>query len=186
MRLCLYFMYKVFVFSTIRDYPIPFNLITIMIFDSEHKLRSQLSSFFHTNPTFSLHSPTLSAACRSHTTSVCCIPDMKDKISHPHKTTHTWHRIQGVYKRMVRFKKLTRNLFLILHGHNVHRQQRQLSKFLIRYQQFASHALCRAAGPVSKMASQQEKAFCVLRFEVSRSVITVQREFRAPCMVRLF
>jgi hypothetical protein len=28
------------------------------------------------------------------------------------------------------------------------------------------------------MASQQEKAFCVLRFEVSRSVITVQREFR--------
>ena len=34
-------------------------------------------------------------------------------------------------------------------------------------------------GPVSKMASQQEKAFCVLRFEASRSVITVQREFRA-------
>jgi hypothetical protein len=34
-------------------------------------------------------------------------------------------------------------------------------------------------GPVSKMASQQKKAFCVLRFEVSRSVITVQREFRA-------
>ena len=32
-----------------------------------------------------------------------------------------------------------------------------------------------------------KKAFCVLRFEVSRSVITVQREFRAaPCMVRLF
>jgi hypothetical protein len=29
------------------------------------------------------------------------------------------------------------------------------------------------------MASQQEKAFCVLRFEVSISVITVQREFRA-------
>ena len=36
-----------------------------------------------------------------------------------------------------------------------------------------------AAGSVSKMESQQEKAFCVLRFEVSRSVITVQREFRA-------
>jgi hypothetical protein len=29
------------------------------------------------------------------------------------------------------------------------------------------------------MASQQEKASCVLRFEVSRSVITVQREFLA-------
>ena len=35
------------------------------------------------------------------------------------------------------------------------------------------------AGPVSMMASQQEKAFCVLRFEVFRSVITVQREFSA-------
>ena len=29
------------------------------------------------------------------------------------------------------------------------------------------------------MASQQEKAFCVLCFEVSRSVITVQCKFRA-------
>jgi hypothetical protein len=47
------------------------------------------------------------------------------------------------------------------------------------YQQFASHAYCGATGPVSKMASQQKKAFCVLRFSVSRSVITVQREFRA-------
>ena len=35
------------------------------------------------------------------------------------------------------------------------------------------------AGPVSKMALQQEKAVCALRFEVSRSVIIVQREFRA-------
>ena len=74
---------------------------------------------------------------------------------------------------MVRFQKLTRNLFLTLHGHNLHRQQQQLSKFLRRYQQFASLAYCGAVGPVSKMASQQERAFCVLRFEVSRSVITV-------------
>ena len=80
---------------------------------------------------------------------------------------------------MVRFQKLTRNLFLTLHEHNVHRQQRQLSKFLMRCQQFASHAYCGAVGSVLKMASQQEKAFCVLRFEVSRSVITVQRAFRA-------
>jgi hypothetical protein len=36
-----------------------------------------------------------------------------------------------------------------------------------------------AVGPVSKMASQQEKVSCVLRFEVCRSVITVQREFCA-------
>ena len=101
--------------------------------------------------------------------------------------------IQGIHKRMVQIQKLTRNLFLTLHGHNVHRQQRQMSKFLMRYQQFASHAYCGAAGPVSKMASQQEKAFCVLRFEVFRSVITVQQyscsaQFRkdAPCIVRCF
>ena len=79
---------------------------------------------------------------------------------------------------MVRFQKLTRNLFLTLHGHNVHRQQQQLSKFLMRYQQFVSHAYCGAAGPVSKMASQQEKAFFVLRFEVFRSARCV---FSKPC-----
>jgi hypothetical protein len=45
-----------------------------------------------------------------------------------------------------------------------------MSKFLMSYQQFASDAYCGAAGPVLKMTSQQEKAFCVLRFEVSRSV----------------
>jgi hypothetical protein len=80
---------------------------------------------------------------------------------------------------MVRFQKLIKIFISILHGHNMHCQQRKLSKFLKHYQQFASHAYCGAAGPVSKMASYQEKAFCVLRFEVSRSVITVQREFRA-------
>ena len=41
----------------------------------------------------------------------------------------TAHQIQGIHKRIVRFQKLTRNLFLTLHGHNVHRQRRQLSKF---------------------------------------------------------
>jgi hypothetical protein len=40
--------------------------------------------------------------------------------------------VQGIHKRMVRFQKLTRNLFLTLHGHNVYRQQWQLSKFLMR------------------------------------------------------
>jgi len=61
--------------------------------------------------------------------------------------------VQGIHKRMVRFQKFTRNLFLALHGHNIHRQQRQLSKFVMLYQQFASHAYCGAEGPVSKMAS---------------------------------
>jgi hypothetical protein len=45
--------------------------------------------------------------------------------------------------------------------------------------ELASLTYCGATGPVSKMASQQENAFCELRFEVSRSVITVQREFCA-------
>jgi hypothetical protein len=47
----------------------------------------------------------------------------------------------------------------------------------MRYQQFASLAYCGAAGQISKTAWQQEKAFCVFRLEVSRSVITEQREF---------
>ena len=53
--------------------------------------------------------------------------------------------MQGIHRRMVRFQKLTRNVFLSLHGQNLHRQQRQLSKFLMRYQQFASHAYCGAS-----------------------------------------
>jgi hypothetical protein len=80
---------------------------------------------------------------------------------------------------MVRFQKLLRNLFVILHRHNIYCQQQELSKFLMRYHQFASHTYVGAVEPVSKMASQQEKPFCVLRSEASRSVITVQREFRA-------
>jgi hypothetical protein len=62
---------------------------------------------------------------------------------------------------MVRFRKLLKPLFLTLHGHNIHCQQRELSKFLM---QFASHAYCEATGPSSKMALRPEKAFCVLRF----------------------
>jgi len=46
---------------------------------------------------------------------------------------------------MVRFQKLTRDLFLTSHGHNSHHQQQQLSKFFMRYQQFASHACCGAS-----------------------------------------
>jgi len=64
------------------------------------------------------------------------------------------HVVQGRHKRTVRFQKLTRYLFLTLHGHKLHRQQQQLSKFLMSYQQFDSHAYCGAVGPVSKMASQ--------------------------------
>jgi hypothetical protein len=74
--------------------------------------------------------------------------------------------IQGKHKRMVQFHKLLNNLFLTLHGHNIHCRQREL-KFLKRYQQYASHAYYGAAGQVSKTVSQQEKAFYsyVLHFE---------------------
>ena len=49
----------------------------------------------------------------------------------------------GYTKKMVLVQKLTRNWFLTLHGQNVHRQQRQLSKFLMHYQQFARSCLLR-------------------------------------------
>jgi hypothetical protein len=54
-------------------------------------------------------------------------------------------QILSFFPTLVRFQKLTRNLFLTLHGHNVHRQQWQLSKVLMCYQQFASHAYCGAS-----------------------------------------
>jgi hypothetical protein len=63
------------------------------------------------------------------------------------------------HKRMVLFQKLINNLFFTLHGHIMHCQQRELSKFLIHYQQFAFHAYCGARGPVSKMASGSRRLF---------------------------
>jgi hypothetical protein len=51
--------------------------------------------------------------------------------------------------------KVDKKLFPTLHGHNVHCQQRELFKFLMRYQQFSFHAYCGAVWQVSKMASQQ-------------------------------
>jgi hypothetical protein len=49
----------------------------------------------------------------------------------------------------------------------------------MRYHQFASRAYFGVAESVFKMEFQQEKSFCELRFEVSRSVITVQHDFCA-------
>ena len=73
-----------------------------------------------------------------------CLLDNIEKYGTAGQAT-TSSIIQGIHKRMVRFQKLTRNLFLALHGHNIHRQQLQLSKFLMRYQQFASRAYCGAS-----------------------------------------
>jgi hypothetical protein len=44
---------------------------------------------------------------------------------------NTDHIHCDIHKRMVRFQKYIRNLFLNLHGHNIHRQRRQLSTFLM-------------------------------------------------------
>jgi hypothetical protein len=109
--------------------------------------------------------------------------------THTHARTHTHthtHTHTGHTQKNGAVSKVDNNLFLTLHGHSIHCQQRELYTFLLRYQQFASHAYCGAVGPVSTMASQQEKAFCVLCFEVSRSVITVQREIHARFKKTLF
>jgi hypothetical protein len=58
---------------------------------------------------FFLHFWTLSAPCRSHTTSVYCLPNMKDQISHPHKTTDTWNRLRHPGDRLSRFGVLQQN-----------------------------------------------------------------------------
>jgi hypothetical protein len=67
-----------------------------------------------------------------------CIFSSDYQMSLPN--TFTFHNpfIQGIHKRMVRFQKWIKHVCLTLHGHNIHRQRRQLSKCLMRYQQFAS------------------------------------------------
>ena len=93
--------------------------------------------------------------------------------------------IQDIHKRMVRFQKLTRNLFLTLHGHNVHRQQRQLSKFLMRYQQFASRAYCVATGPVRRtihgasFLNRARNSHCTVITDLDTSKRSTQKAF--PC-----
>jgi hypothetical protein len=84
----------------------------------------------------------------------------------------------GIQIRMVRFRKLLKIVSPYTGTTYTVSSENSLS-FSCATQQVASHAYCGAAGPVSRMVSQQEKAFCVLRFEISRSVITVQREFHA-------
>jgi hypothetical protein len=92
--------------------------------------------------------------------------------------------IHGVYKRMVRFQKLIKILFLNLRGHNIHCQQRELSTFLMRY---TNSLPMLTAGPRGQFPrwrrSRRRLSVCsVLRW--SRSVITVQREVRARLKTR--
>ena len=79
---------------------------------------------------------------------------------------------------MVQFQKLI-NLFLTYTGKTYTVSSSNCPSFSCATSSSLARAYCGAAGPVSKLAPQQEKAFCLLRFEVSRSVITVQRVFRA-------
>jgi len=72
---------------------------------------------------------------------------------------------------MVRFQKLT-DLFLTLHGHNVHRQQWQLSKFLMRYRQFASHAYCGASFQVSITADMLHRVWDEFDYHVDVCHVT--------------
>ena len=51
---------------------------------------------------------------------------LRNKLYYPINAHYT-----GYTQRIVRVQKLTRNLFLTLLGQDVHRQQWQLSKFLM-------------------------------------------------------
>ena len=103
---------------------------------------------------------------------ICCIKSRSNISTDLHYKTHTALRIvcitcdlmkigsldiEGIHERMARFQKLTRNLFITLHGHSVHRQQRQLSKFVMRCQQFACRAYCDAILETGPAVSTSER-----------------------------
>ena len=115
----------------------------------------------------------------------------KEKFGYMYITWQTllWY-IQGIHKRMVRFQKLTRNLFLTLHGTTYTVSSGNCPSFSCAT---SSSLLMLTAGPrgqFPRWRRSRKRFFCVLRFEVSRSVITVQCSARfrkdAPCTVRLF
>jgi hypothetical protein len=83
-------------------------------------------------------------------------------------------KAQGIHKRMVRLQSLIKDDFLPYTDTTYTVSSGNCRIFLCAT---SSSPLMLTAGPVSKMASQQERAFCVLRLEVSRSVIAVQPEF---------
>ena len=66
---------------------------------------------------------------------------------------------------MVRFQKLTRNLFLTLHGQNVHRQQRQLS----------NHAWCVFSKPCTKLMLHCNHRSGHLKTEHTESLFLLRR-----------
>ena len=73
---------------------------------------------------------------------------------------------------MVLFQKL-RNLFLTLHGHNVHRQQRQLSKFLSLEK--THHAWCVFSKPCTKLTLHCNHWSGHLKTEHTESLFLLRR-----------
>ena len=80
---------------------------------------------------------------------------------------------------MERFQKLTRSLFLTLHWQNQHRQQQQqqqqqqLSKFLMRYQRFASHAYVAGAYFLNRARNSR----CTVITDLNTSKRSTQKVF---------
>jgi hypothetical protein len=74
-----------------------------------------------------------------------------------HLASSLHYKYAGRHKRMGSFQKLLSNPFLTLHGHNIHCQQRALSRFLMRYYQFTPYAYC---GPRDQFARWQTAVEC--------------------------
>ena len=77
------------------------------------------------------------------------------------------------------------NKKFIFHLTRAKRTPSAAATLLVSHALPAVRSLVLTAGSVSKMASQQEKAFCVLHFEVSSSVITVQRAVQCTVITDL-
>ena len=116
-----------------------------------------------------------------YATTAMCVQECERADSFTHSETQYY--TQDVYKWMVQFQKLT-NLFLTLHGQNLHRQQQQLSKFLMRYQQFARSCLLRGCGASLQDGVVAGKGFlCAPIWGVQ---ICDYSAASVLCMVRLF
>ena len=102
----------------------------------------------------------------------CCTEVLHQRA--PHRYHAACRIIQDIHKRTVRFQKLKRNLFLALHGCNVHRQQQQLSKFLMRYQQVPP-GRCVFSKPSTKLTLQCNHRSGHLKTEHTGSLFVLRR-----------
>jgi hypothetical protein len=93
-------------------------------------------------------------------------------------TAHGLHRtvVQRAYTKQWYGFKPDKKIFLIQHRHNIHCQQRELSKFLTRSRVRFS-CLLQGCGTSFQDGVAAEEGFLCAPFEVSRSVITVSVNF---------